>query len=390
MKIHEHQAKELFRSFTVPTPDGSAAYSVDEALEIAKNLDEGLWVVKAQIHAGGRGKGGGVKIAKNLNEVREYADAILGMTLVTHQTGPEGKRVKRLLIENGCDIQRELYLGILLDRSSQKIVVMVSTEGGMDIEEVAGKTPDKIQKEYISASIGIQAFQARKLAFGLGLAGKQVGHAVSLIMNLYRMFVELDCSMVEVNPLVITADDQVLALDAKVNFDDNALYRHKEILELRDSDEEDPMELEAADSGLSYIKLDGDIGCLVNGAGLAMATMDTIKHYGGEPANFLDVGGGANAQQVAKAFKIILSDKNVKGILVNIFGGIMRCDVIAQGIIDAAKDVGIGVPLVVRLGGTKAAEGKEMIEQSKLKIVSAESLDEGASKVVEIVKGGAK
>ena len=388
MKIHEHQAKELFRRFAVPVPEGKAVYGVEEAVKAAKNLSGPVYVVKAQIHAGGRGKGGGVKLAKSLDEVKQHAESIYGMTLVTHQTGPEGKEVKRLLVEEGCDIARELYLGMVLDRSSQMVVVMASTEGGMEIEEVAEKTPEKIIKVYAPVTEGLEAYQARQIAFGLGLNGKQAGGATKLIMNLYKMFTSLDCSLVEVNPLVVTKDDQVLALDAKVDFDDNALYRHKDVAELRDADEEDPKETEATTYGLSYIKLDGKIGCLVNGAGLAMATMDTIKHYGGEPANFLDVGGGANAQQVATAFKIILSDPNVNAILVNIFGGIMRCDVIAEGIIQATKETEISVPLVVRLGGTKMEEGRRMIAESGLTITTAESLDEGAKKVVELSQGG--
>lgn len=388
MKIHEHQAKELFRRFSIAVPNGKAVFSVEEALEAAKELESSVYVVKAQIHAGGRGKGGGVKLAQTLDEVKQHAESIYRMTLVTHQTGPEGKEVKRLLIEEGCDIEQELYLGMVMDRTSQQIAVMASTEGGMEIEEVASKTPEKILKVFVPVTGGMEAYQARKLAYGLGLKGKQANNATKLILNMFKMFKSLDCSLVEVNPLVVTKDEQVLALDAKVNFDDNALYRHKDIAELRDPDEEDPKETEATSYGLSYIKLDGEIGCLVNGAGLAMATMDTIKHYGGEPANFLDVGGGANAKQVASAFKIILSDKNVKAILVNIFGGIMRCDVIAEGIIEAAKEINITVPLVVRLGGTKMAEGRKMIADSGLEITSAESLDEGAKKVVALAKGG--
>ncbi len=388
MKIHEYQAKELFRRYGVAVPDGEMVDKVDDAVKVAERIGAPVMVVKAQIHAGGRGKGGGVKLAKSLDDVRSHAEAILGMNLVTHQTGPEGKQVNRLLVEAGSDIQRELYLGMVLDRSSQTIAVMASTEGGMEIEEVAANTPEKILKVFAPISFGLPGYQARQLAFGLGLEGKQVGQAVKLIQNLFKMFVELDCSLVEINPLVVTADDQLLALDGKVNFDDNALYRHKDIEELRDATEEDPMELEAAEHGLSYIKLDGNIGCLVNGAGLAMATLDVIKAYGGEPANFLDVGGGANAKQVAKAFTIILSDPNVEAILVNIFGGIMRCDVIAEGVIEAVKEVKLSVPLVVRLYGTKMEEGRRMINESGLPIISAERLDDGARKVVAAAKGG--
>ncbi len=389
MKIHEHQGKELFRRYGVPVPQGQAVFSVQEAEAAAKALDSPVTVVKAQIHAGGRGKGGGVKIAKNLDDVRRYAESILGMTLVTHQTGAEGQVVKRLLIEEGCDIQRELYLGLVLDRATRQVAVMVSTEGGMEIEEVAAKTPDKIHKVFADVSSGLQPFQARQLAFALGLEGKLVSQAVKLLTGLFKLFTEMDGSLVEINPLVVTGDGKLLALDAKINLDDNALFRHPELNEWRDPNEEDPMEAEASEYGLTYIKLDGDIGCLVNGAGLAMATMDVIKHYSGEPANFLDVGGGANAQQVAKAFTIIMSDPNVKAILVNIFGGIMRCDTIAEGIIAAVKEVSLTVPLVVRLYGTKMEEGNRLIAESKLPIITAESLDDGARKAVAAAKGGA-
>ncbi len=389
MKIHEHQGKELFRRFGVPVPKGGAAFSVEEALKIAEEIKSPVTVVKAQIHAGGRGKGGGVKLAKSPDEVRTYAESILGMNLVTHQTGPEGKIVKRLLIEEGSAIRRELYLGMVLDRSSKSIAVMASTEGGMEIEEVAAKTPEKILTIHTNATSAFPAYLGRELAFGLELEGKQVGRFVKLLTNLFRMFTELDASLVEINPLVVTEDGELIALDAKVNFDDNALFRHPDIAEMRDPSEEDPMELEAVEHGLTYIKLDGNIGCMVNGAGLAMATMDVIKYYGGEPANFLDVGGGANAQQVAKAFKIILSDENVEAILVNIFGGIMRCDVIAEGVIAAVKEVGLSIPLVVRLFGTNMEQGREMIANSGLNIIPAETLKDGAQKVVGVVKGGA-
>ncbi len=389
MKIHEHQGKELFRRFGVPVPKGGAAFSVEEALKIAEEIKSPVTVVKAQIHAGGRGKGGGVKLAKSPDEVRTYAESILGMNLVTHQTGPEGKIVKRLLIEEGSAIRRELYLGMVLDRSSKSIAVMASTEGGMEIEDVAAKTPEKILTVHTDATSAFPAYLGRELAFGLELEGKQVGRFVKLLTNLFRMFTELDASLVEINPLVVTEDGELIALDAKVNFDDNALFRHPDIAQMRDPSEEDPMELEAVEHGLTYIKLDGNIGCMVNGAGLAMATMDVIKYYGGEPANFLDVGGGANAQQVAKAFKIILSDENVEAILVNIFGGIMRCDVIAEGVIAAVKEVGLSIPLVVRLFGTNMEQGREMIANSGLNIIPAETLKDGAQKVVGVVKGGA-
>ena len=389
MKIHEHQGKELFRRFGVPVPVGRAAFTVEEALKVAGSLDTKLWVVKAQIHAGGRGKGGGVRIAKSLEEVKAHAGAILGMNLVTHQTGPQGREVKRLLVEEGCDIGRELYLGVVLDRATQKIAVMASTEGGVEIEEVAAATPEKILKEFATVTAGLQTYQARRLAYGLGLKGGEVRQAVKLIGALFKLFVDLDCSLVEINPLVVTGDGNLLAIDAKLNFDDNGLFRHPDIAELRDNSEEDPMETEADGHGLTYIKLDGDIGCLVNGAGLAMATMDVIKHFGGEPANFLDVGGGADADQVKAAFKIILSDPKVKAILVNIFGGIMRCDVIAEGVIAAVREVSLNVPLVVRLYGSMMDEGRKLIADSGLPIISADTLGDGARKAVEVLKGGA-
>ena len=389
MNIHEYQAKKLLAGFGVAVPQGGVAYTVPEAETIANELGGPVWVVKAQIHAGGRGKGGGVKVVKSIDEVRDTVDNMLGMTLVTHQTGPDGKEVKRVYIEEGCDIARELYLSLLIDRATSTITIMASTEGGMDIEEVAEKTPDKIHKISIDPAIGIQPYHARQLAFKLGLEGKQVGSAVKLLLSIYKAFTGLDASLVEINPLVVTGAGDVIALDAKMNFDDNALFRHKDIEELRDEDEEDPMELEAARHDLSYIKLDGNIGCMVNGAGLAMGTMDIIKLYGGDPANFLDVGGGATKERVTTAFKLILSDPNVEGILVNIFGGIMRCDVIAEGVVAAAREVSLNVPLVVRLEGTNVEMGKKILAESGLPIVSADDLGDAAEKVVKAVKEAA-
>jgi succinyl-CoA synthetase beta subunit len=386
MNIHEYQAKSLLKEFGVAVPRGQVAFNVDEAMQAANSLGGSFWVVKAQIHAGGRGKGGGVKVVDSLDKLKSAADEILGMQLVTHQTGPGGQLVKRLYIEEGCDIARELYLGLLVDRGSSRVTIIASTEGGMDIEEVAEKTPDKIIKVIIDPAIGLQTFHARKLAFGLGLEGDQVKSAVRLLTGLYNAFIELDASMVEINPLVVRGDGELIALDAKMNFDSNALYRHKNIEDLRDEDEEDPAETEASEHELNYIKLDGSIGCMVNGAGLAMATMDIIQLYGGSPANFLDVGGGATAERVTVAFKIILSDSNVKGILVNIFGGIMRCDVIAEGIVAAAKEVKLNVPLVVRLEGTNVEKGKTILAESGLPIVSADDLGDAAQKVVDEVK----
>ncbi len=386
MNIHEYQAKSLLKEFGVAVPRGQVAYNVDEAMEAANSLGGSVWVVKAQIHAGGRGKGGGVKVVDSLDKLKSAADEILGMQLVTHQTGPGGQLVKRLYIEEGCDIARELYLGLLVDRGSSRVTIIASTEGGMDIEEVAEKTPDKIIKVIIDPAIGLQTFHARKLAFGLGLEGDQVKSALRLLTGLYNAFIELDASMVEINPLVVRGDGELIALDAKMNFDSNALYRHKNIEDLRDEDEEDPAETEASEHELNYIKLDGSIGCMVNGAGLAMATMDIIQLYGGSPANFLDVGGGATAERVTVAFKIILSDSNVQGILVNIFGGIMRCDVIAEGIVTAAKEVKLNVPLVVRLEGTNVDKGKTILAESGLPIVSADNLGDAAQKVVDEVK----
>ena len=382
MNIHEYQGKAVLRSYGVSVPNGKVAFTVEEA---AKELGTNVCVVKAQIHAGGRGKAGGVKVAKNLDEVRTYAESILGTTLVTHQTGPEGKEVKRLLIEEGCDIKKEYYVGLVLDRATSQVVLMASEEGGTEIEEVAEKTPEKIFKEYIDPAVGLQGFQARRIAFNINIPKELVGQAVKFMMGLYRAFIEKDCSIAEINPLVTTGDGKVMALDAKLNFDSNALYRHKDILELRDLDEEDAKEIEASKYDLNYIPLDGNIGCMVNGAGLAMATMDIIKHYHGDPANFLDVGGGATAEKVTEAFKIILSDKNVKGIFVNIFGGIMKCDVIAEGVIEATKQVGLELPLVVRLEGTNVELGKKILNESGLNIVAAESMADGAQKIVSLV-----
>lgn len=385
MNIHEYQGKAVLRSYGVSVPNGKVAFTVEEAVEAAKELGTNVCVVKAQIHAGGRGKAGGVKVAKNLDEVRTYAESILGTTLVTHQTGPEGKEVKRLLIEEGCDIKKEYYVGLVLDRATSQVVLMASEEGGTEIEEVAEKTPEKIFKEYIDPAVGLQGFQARRIAFNINIPKELVGQAVKFMMGLYRAFIEKDCSIAEINPLVTTGEGKVMALDAKLNFDSNALYRHKDILELRDLDEEDSKEIEASKYDLNYIPLDGNIGCMVNGAGLAMATMDIIKHYHGDPANFLDVGGGATAEKVTEAFKIILSDKNVKGIFVNIFGGIMKCDVIAEGVIEATKQVGLELPLVVRLEGTNVELGKKILNESGLNIVAAESMADGAQKIVSLV-----
>ncbi|MCA1023051.1 ADP-forming succinate--CoA ligase subunit beta [Halobacillus litoralis] len=386
MNIHEYQGKQIMRDFGVSVPNGYVAYTVDEAVEAAEKLGSSVTVVKAQIHAGGRGKAGGVKIAKNLDEVRTYADEILGSTLVTHQTGPEGKEVKRLLIEEGCDIQSEYYVGLVLDRATSRVTMMASEEGGTEIEEVAAETPEKIFKEVIDPVTGLTPFQARRLAFNINIPKEALGKAVKFMLGLYDVFVKKDCSVAEINPLVTTGDGDVLALDSKLNFDDNALFRQKDIMELRDLDEEDPKEVEASKFDLSYIALDGNIGCMVNGAGLAMATMDTIKHYSGDPANFLDVGGGATTEKVTEAFKIILSDDNVKGIFVNIFGGIMKCDVIAEGVVEATKQIGLTLPLVVRLEGTNVEDGKKILDESGLNITSADSMAEGAQKIVELVK----
>ncbi len=383
MKVHEYQGKEILRKFGVATLDGRVAFSVDEAVEGAKELGGDLWVVKAQIHAGGRGKGGGVKLARSLDEVREHSDAILGMQLKTHQTGPDGQEVKRLYIEQGCNIARELYVGMLLDRAVGRLVIMASTEGGMDIEKVAEETPELIHKVWIDPAIGFPDFQARQLCFALGLTEKkQLRQAGKFLRGLYEAYIAYDCSLAEINPLVVTQEGDVLALDAKLNFDSNALYRHPDVVEMRDLDEEDPSEVEAGKYGLSFIKLDGTIGCLVNGAGLAMATMDTIKLFGGEPANFLDVGGGATAEKVAAAFGIITSDPAVKAIFVNIFGGIMKCDVIAEGVITAVRETGLEVPLVVRLEGTNVEKGKAMLAESGLNIIAADTMADGAKAAV--------
>ncbi|MER1984744.1 MAG: ADP-forming succinate--CoA ligase subunit beta [Solibacillus sp.] len=385
MNIHEYQGKEILRKYGVAVPNGKVAFSPDEAVKVAKEIGANVTVVKAQIHAGGRGKAGGVKIAKNLDEVRTYAKELLGKILVTHQTGPDGKEVKRLYIEEGSDIRKEYYLSLVLDRATSRVVMMGSEEGGMDIEEVAEEHPEKIFKEVIDPVTGLQAFQARRMAFNMNIPSKVVNKAVKLMLGIYQAFIDKDASTVEINPLVITGNDEVVALDAKFNFDSNALYRHKDIVELRDFDEEDPKEIEASKYDLSYISLDGNIGCMVNGAGLAMATMDTISYYGGTPANFLDVGGGATAEKVTEAFKIILSDQNVKGIFVNIFGGIMKCDIIAEGVIIAAKEVGLQVPLVVRLEGTNVELGKALLNASGLNIIAADSMADGAQKIVKLV-----
>jgi succinyl-CoA synthetase beta subunit len=388
MNVHEYQAKELLKRYGVAVPDGGVAVTPAEAVEVARRLKGPVWVVKAQIHAGGRGKAGGVKLAKSVEEVRTHAAGMLGARLITHQTGPGGKEVGRVYVEEGCDIARELYLGAVIDRATSAVTVMASVEGGVEIEEVAARSPEKILKERVDPAVGLQGFQCRNLAFKLGLQGDQVRAFVTLVQALYRAFVEADASLVEINPLVVTGSGGVMALDAKMNFDDNALFRHPEIEGLRDLSEEDPKELEASRFDLNYIALDGNIGCMVNGAGLAMATMDIIKLKGGAPANFLDVGGGAKADQVREAFKIILSDPSVKGILVNIFGGIMRCDVIAEGIISAAKEVRIHLPLVVRLEGTNVDKGRKMLAESGLDIIAAKGLDEAAEKVVAAVGAG--
>ncbi|WNF35472.1 ADP-forming succinate--CoA ligase subunit beta [Bacillaceae bacterium IKA-2] len=387
MNIHEYQGKELLRKYGVSVPNGKVAFTVDEAVAVAKELGTKVCVVKAQIHAGGRGKAGGVKVAtKGLEEVRTYAAEILGKTLITHQTGPEGKEVKRLLIEEGCDIKKEYYVGLVLDRVTSRVVMMASEEGGTEIEEVAETNPEKIFKEVVDPVVGLTGFQARRLAFNIKIPNELVGQAVKFMMGLYKVFVEKDCSIAEINPLVTTGDGKVMALDAKFNFDSNALYRQKEILAYRDLEEEDAKEIEASKYDLSYISLDGNIGCMVNGAGLAMSTMDIIKHYMGDPANFLDVGGGATAEKVTEAFKIILSDKNVKGIFVNIFGGIMKCDIIANGVVEASKQVGLTLPLVVRLEGTNVELGKQILKESGLNITSADSMADGAEKIVALVK----
>ncbi|MEQ9488941.1 MAG: ADP-forming succinate--CoA ligase subunit beta [Alphaproteobacteria bacterium] len=395
MNIHEYQAKELLRRFGVAVPDGSVAHTVDEAVQAANEMGGPIWVVKSQIHAGGRGAGrfkngdpdkGGVRVCKSIDDVREAAKAMLGNTLVTKQTGDDGKQVNRLYIEDGCDIAREMYLSVLLDRAKSRVTIMASTEGGMDIETVAHETPEKIIHVSIDPATGISGFHCRRVAFALGLEGAQIKSCTKFLTAMYKAYVELDASLVEINPLVVTGAGEVIALDAKMNFDDNALYRHPDVAEMRDETEEDPAELEAGKHELNYIKLDGSIGCMVNGAGLAMATMDIIQLKGGSPANFLDVGGGATAERVTKAFKIILSDPNVQGILVNIFGGIMRCDVIAEGVVAASREVNLSVPLVVRLEGTNVQQGKKIMAESGLPIISADNLEEAAVKVVAAVK----
>lgn len=388
MNIHEYQAKEILRKFGIPTPEGYPAFSVPEAVDVAKQLEaagQKVFVVKAQIHAGGRGKAGGVKVVKTIDEVREKATEILGKILVTHQTGPEGREVRRLYVEAGSNIKKEYYLSVVMDRATKTIVFMASTEGGVDIEEVAEKTPEKIITVKVDKACGIQGFHARKLGFALGFKGELLKKFTKIIFALYKAFNKTDAAQIEINPLVETAEGEIIALDAKYNFDDNALYRHPEIRELRDLDEEDPLEVEASKYDLNYVKMDGRIGCMVNGAGLAMATMDIIKLYGSSPANFLDVGGGATKEKVTAAFKIILSDKNVKGILVNIFGGIMRCDIIANGILEAAKEVNLSIPLVVRLEGTNVELGKEILAKSGLEIISADDLGDAAQKIVAAV-----
>jgi succinyl-CoA synthetase beta subunit len=392
MNIHEYQGKELFRKYGIPVPKGIPALTVAEAEKaveqvIAETGNE-VVVVKAQIHAGGRGKGGGVKVVKGVAAGKEAVNKLFGMQLVTHQTGPEGKKVQRLLVEQGLPIARELYLALVVDRESRRITVMASTEGGMDIEEVADKHPEKILKVAVDPAVGFAAYQGRQLAFALGLAGPTAGQFSKIASSLYDLFVKEDCSLLEVNPLIVTKDEQVIALDAKLNFDTNADFRHKVWDDWRDMSEENATEIEAKKTGLSYIQLEGNIGCLVNGAGLAMATMDIIKYFGGEPANFLDVGGGANKEQVTKAFKIILSSKDVKGIFVNIFGGIMKCDIIAEGVIAATKELGLSVPLVVRLEGTNVEKGRELLNNSGLKITAATTMKDGAQKIVELVKKG--
>ncbi len=387
MKIHEYQAKSVLARFGVPVPQGEVALTPAEARSAAERLGTSVVVVKAQIHAGGRGKGGGVKLAKSPEEAGQLAKQMLGMTLVTHQTGPEGKKVEKLLVEQGLDIARELYLSVVIDRAAEAPVVIASAAGGMDIEEVAAKTPEQILKLTVNRGTGIIPFQARKLAFGMGLDGPQSSKFVKVLDSIYRAFIETDASMVEINPLIVTKGGDLLALDAKVSFDDNALYRHPDLKELRDLSEEDPLEVEASKFSLNYIRLDGNIGCMVNGAGLAMATMDIIKLSGGEPANFLDVGGGANAEQIKNAFRILMADTNVKAVLINIFGGILRCDVLASGVIAAVKELGVPVPIVIRMEGTNVDEGKRMLKESGLNFATADSMGEAANTVVALAKG---
>jgi len=384
MKIHEYQAKAILARYGVPVPRGEVAFTAAEAGEIARRLGGKVVVVKAQIHAGGRGKGGGVKLARTPEEAERIATSMIGMTLVTHQTGPDGRVVGRVLVEEGLQMQRELYVSIVLDRAAGKPVVMASAAGGMDIEEVAEKTPEKIVRVYVEPGVGIVPFEARQLGFGIGLDGVHVSKFVKVVSALYEAYLATDASLLEVNPLVVTNAGELLALDAKMNFDDNALYRHTDIRDLRDLNEEDPLEIEASRFSLNYIHLDGNIGCMVNGAGLAMATMDIIKLAGGEPANFLDVGGGANAEQIRNAFKILMSDPNVRAVLINIFGGILRCDVLAQGVIAAVKELGVPVPIVIRMEGTNVDEGKRLLRESRMKLTTADSMDEAAEKVVEL------
>ena len=384
MKIHEYQAKAILARHGVPVPRGEVTFAAADAVDIAKRLGTGVVVVKAQIHAGGRGKGGGVKLARSPQDAEKLARAMIGMTLVTHQTGPEGRVVGRVLIEEGLQMQRELYLSIVLDRAAGRPVIMASAAGGMDIEEVAEKTPEKIVRVHVSPGVGIVPFEARQLGFGIGLDAPQVNKFVKVVTALYEAYLATDASMVEVNPLVVTASGDLLALDAKMNFDDNALYRHPDLKEMRDTAEEDPLEIEASKFSLNYIRLEGNIGCMVNGAGLAMATMDIIKLSGGEPANFLDVGGGANAEQIRNAFKILISDKNVQAVLINIFGGILRCDVLAQGVIAAVTDLGVRVPIVIRMEGTNVEIGKQMLKDSGLNFTTADSMGEAADKVVSL------
>ncbi len=388
MNIHEYQAKEVLRKYGVATLKGKVAFNPEEAVNAAKEVGGSLWVVKAQIHAGGRGKGGGVKIAKTVDEVRDLTQKMIGMNLVTHQTGPEGKKVQKVFIEQGCNIQKEYYVACLVDRATGRVAMMGSSEGGMDIEEVAAHNPDAIKKIDIDPVTGLMPYQARELAFQIGIPNASVNKAASFMVGLYKAFVDCDCSIAEINPLVLTKEGDIICLDAKMNFDSNSLYRHKDIVAYRDLNEEEPTEIEASKFDLAFIKLDGNIGCLVNGAGLAMATLDIIKLHGEAPANFLDVGGGANKEKVTAAFKIILQDPNVKGILVNIFGGIMKCDIIAEGVIAASKEVGLKVPLVVRLEGTNVELGKKMLKESGLDITPADDLTDAAQKIVKAVRGG--
>jgi len=386
MKIHEYQAKSILAKYGVPVPQGEVIFNASEAAGVAQRLGGGTVVVKAQIHAGGRGKGGGVKAVKGASEAEAAAQKMIGMQLVTYQTGPSGQKVQRVLIEQGLKIERELYLGIVLDRASERLVMMVSQEGGVEIEKVAHETPEKIHKEFVHPGLGLSAFQARKLAFALGLQGPQVGQAVKVMTALYNAFVATDASLLEINPLIVTGDGSLLALDAKMNFDDNAIFRHPDFKDMRDPSEEDPLEVEASAYSLNYIKLDGTIGCMVNGAGLAMATMDIIKLAGGEPANFLDVGGGANADQIKNAFRILMADKAVKAVLINIFGGILRCDILAEGVIAAVKDLGVPVPIVIRMEGTNVEKGKQMLKENWLHFTTADTMSEGAERVVALAK----